>query len=99
MAKKMSSFQELGREYGIQEYKVYYLEILSSTGRKGAKLIRVETLDGREIPVKEFISKNSLTPQSLGVEFIGTKGFVVSNKIKLAKIRTKPQNQEQQVNQ
>jgi hypothetical protein len=95
MEKKFKDFQALGQAYGIQLFNVYYTELLSSSGRKGARIIRVES-NGQTIPVKEFIAKHRISPELIApdIEFIGTRGYNLDNKIKIARIKLKTQSQE-----
>jgi hypothetical protein len=99
MAKKMSSFQELGREVlGYEIFTVFAVDLINSSGRKGLKLIRIEDSTGQNVPVHEFIKKYHIDPKSLNVDFIGMKGYQVSNKVRVLKIKAKRKEQESQEN-
>ncbi len=94
MERKVKDFKQLGQMLGITEYTLYGLEMLSNSGRKGYKILRVEGPEGN-IPVKEFLARARLKPEQIGFEFIGTRGNVISNKIRIVKVKLKQQEEDQ----
>mgnify|MGYP001626331344 CR=1 FL=1 len=94
---KAKSFKELGKLLGIEEhiYTLFAVELLNSQGKKGLKIIRVETQNGEAIPIKKFLEEHRLDPVQLGYDFIGSKGIPINNKIKVVKVKIRKQQEQQ----
>jgi hypothetical protein len=98
MSKKLTNFKELGQLYGYQEFAIFYMEILSSNGLRGIKILRIES-EGKVINTKEFMKQNRLDPQVFEADFIGVKGYPIDGRIKIKKIKLRKQQEQLQENQ
>ncbi len=97
--KKFVSFEQLGREVlGYETFTAYCVDLINNRGQRGLKLLRIENATGQNVPVHEFLAKYHIEPKSLGIDYIGSKGYQVGNKIKVLKIKAKRKEQNQQEN-
>ncbi|MBD6956121.1 MAG: hypothetical protein F9Y92_05725 [Thermoplasmatales archaeon] len=94
--KQMKSFEALGKELlGVETFTAFVIELINGNGQKGFKILRLEDSKGKSIEVKEFLKQFHIDPRSNGVDFIGNRGYPISGKVKVVKIKAKRKEQEQ----